>query len=661
MHRHRAPLRGRGLRPAALPDAAARDPAGQGAALDRALRPARDPRLPGVNNPADLDCLTPTSLSRSNPPSLLLPPPSSPPSLSPLPPPLPSPLSLPPPLSHPFSRRRFTLEFSFPEVWETLAAAIPDREALVFRDRRLTLGASSRAHAPPREPSSLARGLGVHRERSARSPATSRARTTSRSTSTTATSTSRACSARSRRASRRSTSTTATSTRSSLYLLDERATRARSSTTPSSRRTLARDPRPRCRALEVLLQVADDSGKPLLPGRGRLRGGARRGLAGAPPGRALARRPLHPLHRRHDRHAEGRALAPGGHLHRRLGGRAPDGTRARRRSRSSSSTRERRPCMRARRRRRRSCTAPRTGSRSSCCTQGGTVVIPDEPRSARPARLPARRSSARRSTSLHDRRRRVRAAAARRAARRRAYDLSSLHDRRLGRRAALDARSRSEFLERFPHVMIIDGIGSSETGAQASNPSNARARRRDRRLPAAGRRRRRLGGPRARARSPATTRSAGSRSTGRVPLGYLGDAEKTARTFPVIDGVRYVGARRPRALPRRRHDRGARPRLGHDQLGRREDLRRGGRARAEAAPRRLRRRGRGPAERALGPGGRRGRRSCARARARREHELLDGGGAAPRALQAARRRSCSATRSCGARAARPTTAGRRPR
>jgi acyl-CoA synthetase (AMP-forming)/AMP-acid ligase II len=27
--------------------------------------------------------------------------------------------------------------------------------------------------------------------------------------------------------------------------------------------------------------------------------------------------------------------------------------------------------------------------------------------------------------------------------------------------------------------------------------------------------------------------------TGRVPLGYLGDREKTARTFPVIDGVRY--------------------------------------------------------------------------------------------------------------------------
>jgi fatty-acyl-CoA synthase len=26
---------------------------------------------------------------------------------------------------------------------------------------------------------------------------------------------------------------------------------------------------------------------------------------------------------------------------------------------------------------------------------------------------------------------------------------------------------------------------------------------------------------------------------GRVPLGYLGDPEKTAKTFPVVDGVRY--------------------------------------------------------------------------------------------------------------------------
>ena len=30
--------------------------------------------------------------------------------------------------------------------------------------------------------------------------------------------------------------------------------------------------------------------------------------------------------------------------------------------------------------------------------------------------------------------------------------------------------------------------------------------------------------------------------SGRVPLGYLGDPEKTASTFPVVDGVRYAVA-----------------------------------------------------------------------------------------------------------------------
>ena len=68
--------------------------------------------------------------------------------------------------------------------------------------------------------------------------------------------------------------------------------------------------------VRLWLQVADDSGEPLLPGALDYEAA----LAGATParaGRALARRPLRALHRRHDGHAEGRALAPGGHLPRR--------------------------------------------------------------------------------------------------------------------------------------------------------------------------------------------------------------------------------------------------------------------------------------------------------------------------------------------------------
>ena len=86
----------------------------------------------------------------------------------------------------------------------------------------------------------------------------------------------------------------------------------------------------------------------------------------------------------------------------------------------------------------------------------------------------------------------------------------------------------------------------------------------------------------------------------------------------------------------RRHHRAARPRLGHDQLRRREDLRRGGRAGASRTTPTsydvvvVR-----PAERALGPGGRR-RRAAAAEGARRR----------PRRPCSPRRRSTSPATSC---------------
>ena len=111
----------------------------------------------------------------------------------------------------------------------------------------------------------------------------------------------------------------------------------------------------------------------------------------------------------------------------------------------------------------------------------------------------------------------------------------------------------------------------------------------------------------------------------------------------------------------RRHDRrAARPRLGHHQLRRREDLRRGGRAGARATT--------PTCTTSSSPAGRRERWGqevvaivqlrdgveppTTRGRAaRRERD-------AHRPLQAARRRSSSSTRSCARRRARPTTAGR---
>ncbi len=55
--------------------------------------------------------------------------------------------------------------------------------------------------------------------------------------------------------------------------------------------------------------------------------------------------------------------------------------------------------------------------------------------------------------------------------------------------------------------------------------------------------------PRAR---PIATRSAGSRRTGHLPLGYFGDPEKTAETFPSRSAACATRRRRPRALRRRR-------------------------------------------------------------------------------------------------------------
>ena len=118
------------------------------------------------------------------------------------------------------------------------------------------------------------------------------------------------------------------------------------------------------------------------------------------------------------------------------------------------------------------------------------------------------------------------------------YDLSGLFVIGSGG-APLSAKHKEEFLAKLPHVTILDSIGSSETGAQASNPST-----KDSGVstgdfkPGAGacvvsedlRRVLQVG----------DEEMGWFAQTGRTPLGYFGDAEKTERTFPVIDGVRYA-------------------------------------------------------------------------------------------------------------------------
>ncbi len=117
------------------------------------------------------------------------------------------------------------------------------------------------------------------------------------------------------------------------------------------------------------------------------------------------------------------------------------------------------------------------------------------------------------------------------------YDLSGLAAINNGS-APLTPGVRARLLEALPHILVMDAAGASETGLQMSSMSAK--------------------GMEAEAATftpvAATTvvddlftrvlePGAGGgwlAQRGRVPLGYLGDAAKTSRTFPVIDGVRFA-------------------------------------------------------------------------------------------------------------------------
>ena len=104
--------------------------------------------------------------------------------------------------------------------------------------------------------------------------------------------------------------------------------------------------------------------------------------------------------------------------------------------------------------------------------------------------------------------------------------------------AVLNSDLKEELKQQFSGVTIRDSIGSSETGVQGSNVSTQenKASTGDF-LPASG-------STVVNSERDAIV-EAGSEEigwfamSGRVPLGYLNDADKTQKTFPVIDGVRF--------------------------------------------------------------------------------------------------------------------------
>jgi len=103
--------------------------------------------------------------------------------------------------------------------------------------------------------------------------------------------------------------------------------------------------------------------------------------------------------------------------------------------------------------------------------------------------------------------------------------------------APLNPTLKERLLEQLPNAMLLDAVGSSETGAQMGHVSTRGEARTGEFTP----------GPGtvvvdedlSAVLSPGHDGVGWLAQEGHVPLGYLNDADKTARTFPVIGGTRY--------------------------------------------------------------------------------------------------------------------------
>jgi acyl-CoA synthetase (AMP-forming)/AMP-acid ligase II len=117
------------------------------------------------------------------------------------------------------------------------------------------------------------------------------------------------------------------------------------------------------------------------------------------------------------------------------------------------------------------------------------------------------------------------------------YELSSLNVVLSGG-AALSVGLKRELLAQLPTLMIVDGLGSSEAGGQLSHVSTAAEAATGSFPPRPGNSV--LSADLDRVLQPGDDEIGWLAKSGRLALGYLHDAAKTARTYPVVDGVRYV-------------------------------------------------------------------------------------------------------------------------
>ena len=116
------------------------------------------------------------------------------------------------------------------------------------------------------------------------------------------------------------------------------------------------------------------------------------------------------------------------------------------------------------------------------------------------------------------------------------YDLSGLLGLVTGG-AALSAPVKQRFVNLLPHLTILDTGGASESGAQMGQFSSRLQSGSGRFAPNPGAVV--VSQDMTRILSPGDDEIGWLAQQGLIPLGYLGDPEKTARTFPVIEGIRH--------------------------------------------------------------------------------------------------------------------------